>query len=591
MIRGNSENVRSQPQRIETKKNKKSAQSIIPQLFGAGRKFTIGVDIGQDSLFLVKMTGSAEGRPIWIDSKIIPSNQFSSHNTDEFKSFLKTALIDFAGPLSACSFWAMIPASDVNITHMKIPRVAKKQIENVIYWTAKKENPIDEKESIFDFEIQGEITDQGIPKHAVMAYTAPRHEVEKLKSYFSSIGIALEGITIAPYAVQNIFRTKWMNPPHACFATLFIGTDFSRIDIYKNGALAMTRGVKTGVTSMVEAIEETISETQDSRPISREESKKVFRDYFAGDQAGVANLSDAGFTRQQIMEMVEPAMDRLTRQIERTLEYYTTSVGYERIEKLYVSSTTDAYRPFIDRFQEQLGVETELFDPFIGRALPGIAMLSPDQKVAITPALGLSLSDRSRTPNLIFTYREKKFEEKEKTINRGIWALFALILLLCIAMLGYQAAQISQNRSLKVKLEQELALYQPVLSTEKVSQVKEDLKGMLLKRKHYARKYAGLAVIGELSALTPDNVKLIAIRVVPDVPPQGKNQLPGAQTEDITIEGVVRADREMFDTVLARYVMKLENSPMLRQVVLQKSAVIPFRKEEVLHFTLKAKTG
>ena len=69
--------------------------------------------------------------------------------------------------------------------HLKIPHVPKKQLENVIYWTAKKENPIDEKEVVFDYEMQGEITDQGIPKYSVMVYSAPRSEVEKVRDLFS----------------------------------------------------------------------------------------------------------------------------------------------------------------------------------------------------------------------------------------------------------------------------------------------------------------------------------------------------------------------------------------------------------------------
>ncbi len=592
LIRGNPETAQSQEKQSKNAAIKKPSSSTMASLFGTGRKYTVGVDVGQDFLYLVKMTGSAEGKPVWIDSRIIPCSQFSTRDSDEFKSFLKESITNFSGQISSCSFWAMIPSADVNIVHIKIPRVARKQMNNVIYWTAKKENPIDEKESVFDYEIQAEITDQGMPKYAVMVYTAPRDEVEKLKAFFASAGIALEGITIAPYAVQNIFRTKWLNVSQACFATLFIGTDFSRIDIYKDGHLAMTRGVKTGITSMVEAIEEAQGEAPHGKPMTREESKQAFRSYFASDASNRKVADNLGLTRDQIMDMVEPAMDRLTRQIERTLEYYTTSVGYERVEKLYVSSTADIYLPILERLQDQLGLEAELFDPFAGRAIPGISMLPAESRIAMTPALGLALSDRLRTPNLIFTYREKKREENERMINRVIVSAFAMILLICAGILVHQAIQIQQNRSLKTQLEKELALYDPVLSTEKVAKVKEDLKGRLLQRKHYARKYVGMAVIGELSAQTPNHVRLLALRIAQEsAVAKGKDQKPSGESDDITIEGIVRADREQLDAMLANYVMKLENSPMFRQVVLQKSAVVPFRKEEVLHFTLKAKTG
>jgi len=99
-------------------------------------------------------------------------------------------------------------------------------LSNVIYWAAKKENPIDEKDAVFDYEVQGKISDQGIPKYSVMVYSAPRSEVEKVKSIFSSVGIHLAGITIAPFAVQNLFRKEWINAGGSSFANIFISDDF-----------------------------------------------------------------------------------------------------------------------------------------------------------------------------------------------------------------------------------------------------------------------------------------------------------------------------------------------------------------------------
>ena len=52
----------------------------------------------------------------------------------------------------------------MNVRHIVIPKVAKKQIENAVYWTIKKETPFDDKDTVFDFEIQREVTEQGIGK-------------------------------------------------------------------------------------------------------------------------------------------------------------------------------------------------------------------------------------------------------------------------------------------------------------------------------------------------------------------------------------------------------------------------------------------
>jgi hypothetical protein len=47
----------------------------------------------------------------------------------------------------------------------------------------------------------------------------------------------------------------------------------------------------------------------------------------------------------------------------------------------------------------------------------------------------------------------------------------------------------------------------------------------------------------------------------------------------------------MLDSYLAQYIMKLNNSPILRQVSVLKNNVVNFKKKDVLHFTMSAKIG
>jgi type IV pilus assembly protein PilM len=597
LIRGNQQDSPSTADQDGTllkKENQAPAPKRgLPALFTDKRRLTIGVDIGQESVNLVKTARTSDGKPALVDQKIIPYPHLHSRDSASFPDFLKGALTDFAGNLSLCSIWAMIPAAEVNIHHIKIPRVPKKQLETVIYWTAKKENPIDEKEVIFDYEMQGEITDQGIPKYSVMVYSAPKHELESIRELFLSIGVNPAGITIAPFAIQNIFRAKWLAVSETAFASLFIGSDFSRIDIYSKNNLVMTRGIKTGINSMVEAISESTAENQTRPKLSPEESRELLTAFVLQENSEKDHTTQTSYPQEEIMAMIAPVLERLTRQIERTLEYYTTSVGYERIEKIFVSSTVNIYRPLMDYLREQLGTKAELFDPFSGPAASkSTVALSQDERVSLVPALGLSLSDRSHTPNLVFTYHDKNEETSEKRINRVIFGTFAAALLICLGVLTYQGLDAKHSRSVKTKLEKELSLYQPILSTQTVTQIAGDLKAQHQRQRQYARKYLGMALIGELSALTPDNVRLISVRINTGEAGQDKPAATVKETSDgLTIEGVVLGERNMLDTMMAQYLMKLETSPLMNSVKLQKSSVVVYRKGEILQFTLSAKIG
>jgi hypothetical protein len=243
---------------------------------------------------------------------------------------------------------------------------------------------------------------------------------------------------------------------------------------------------------------------------------------------------------------------------------------------------------------DQLGTKTEFFDPFKQQpSSPANESISISERVSLVPALGLALSDNKRTPNAIFTYREKNRDIRVKRINRGIFSSFAAALIICIIALVYQGAEVSILSKQRVKLEKELALYNPILSTDKISKMADEVKTQRNISRQYAQRYLGVAAIGEVTALTPQNIRLINFRITTgSSSPKDNTDKTAKETSDgVIIEGVIFGESNVLDSLLAQYVMKLESSPMLRQVSVQKSGNITFKKSEVLHFTLSAKIG
>jgi hypothetical protein len=60
----------------------------------------------------------------------------------------------------------------------------------------------------------------------------------------------------------------------------------------------------------------------------------------------------------------------------------------------------------------------------------------------------------------------------------------------------------------------------------------------------------------------------------------------------VLIEGTVRGERGLADTMLASYVMKLNGSPLFREVTVTKNSNARYSgQENVLAFTLQAKIG
>ena len=554
--------------------------------------YTVGVDIDSEFIRLVKTAEDSGGIPTLVDQKIIKYSQ-PSNDSSELKVLLKSSLINFCGSLASCNIWTKISANDVNVYFIKVPRVPKKQLENVIYWTAKKEGFIDEMKSIFDFEVQGEIVDQDKPKYSVMVYTALKTSIEEIKALYSDMGITLAGITTAPFAIQNIFRSKWIPATEEIFASLFIGNNFSRIDLYKNENLVMSRGFKTGsIKSMLDAIIASVLDKTRNVKLTNDEAKKILLSLTSDSEKLRDTDAGYGLKKEEILEMIYPVWERLARQVDLTLK--TSAIGYQKVGKIYILSSLNVDNSILDFMSDQLGAKTEIFDPFKQHTVSSsVKSLNLSERMFMSPALGFSLSDNSRTPNIIFTYKEKDKEIKTKKIDRLVFFSFLAALIICLAILISQVSERNILNGKRVKLEKELALYSPLISRDAVYKIADEIKNKKEMTRQYVQKYWGVAVIGEVSDLTPKNISLISIKIIQRniTPKDNANRAPQETNDGVTIEGVIFGDRDKLDSLLALYVMQLENSPILNHVLIQKNNIVAFKKGEVLQFTLNAKIG
>lgn len=591
VIRGKNEESFAAPREpevsVSANKRATNIKVVSPKRFFDKKNYTVGVDVSREFICLVKTSDNSDGPPVLVDKKIIKYGSKISGDSPEFSAFLKSSIISFCGQMANCDIWTKISTSEVNVHFLKVPRVPKNKLDNVVYWTAKKEGFIDEEKLIFDYELQSEIVEQGNSKYSIMAYTAPKSEIERIKSLFFDMGITLAGITTVPFAIQNIFRSKWMPVTEEIFASLFIGNNFSRIDVYDKDNLVMSRGIKTGSgSSMAEAIIASVSEKTGNIRLTYNEAMKILLSLSPDSEK--LTSKDAGYdlTKAEILEMISPVWERLARQVDLTLK--TSSIGYQKVEKIYIRSSVNVDNSILAYMSDQLGTKTEFFDPFKQQSsYRSMESLSVQEAVLLSPALGFSLSNNSDTPNVIFTYVEKNREIRTKRIDRTVFMSFLAALVICLLTLIYQVSELKIIKDKRVKLENELSLFSPLLSMESVNNTADRARIQKIIIHQYAQKYLGLAAMGEVSDLTPSNVRLLSFKMTAGSA-ASKNEPAG---DGIAIEGIIFDSKDKLDSDLSQYVIKLENSPMFKQVSVQKNSIITFKKDEVLNFILSAKTG
>ena len=584
-------------------------KTVFPKRLFFQRMNTVGVDISHDCLRMIMATRS-ESKSKVLALKKVPLPPNLSRDSNEFIGILRRELPAFLGA-KRHKIWVAVFAAQVEIRHIRIPKVTKKQLEDVVYWTVKKEFPFDDKASILDFEVQGEVVDQGIAKMSVMVYIVPRQIVENLKDMFSKAGYPLTGISIMPFAVQNLFRAEWIDVAAETIATLYIGFNYSRIDIFAQGNLTMTRDIKAGTNSMVESFVDHYNEKVlptlpgPAEAIATEEARKIV--YSISPDSPQLSEGDKGYglQKEEIFDMILPAVERLVRQVERTFEYYTGTLGYNKISKIYVSEAIDFYMKLVDYVGSQLGMAAEPLDP-LGEQAPlsyqeGRNISSISERMAYTPALGLALADDIHTPNLLFTHRDKEKAVSVTRINKTIFVGFIASVCICSGVFFYQHLAIAQKKTMMANLDHQLSQFKPQISKSLILEASTKASQRQISAKTIRNRYLGMAIISELSAMTLPNIQFIHIKmnlasIKTDIKKTQaadptKKEPSQSIEESVEIEGLVTGERSILETTLAGYAMALKNSPMFKQIVVQKNTIEQLKNGEALHFIIQMKVG
>jgi len=604
-------------------RGRKSSGNIRGRLSGSiiptGKKITLGVDIGRSEVKVVKVVRISGDRWKLLDCVRIPFEPGVSRSAPRFHEFLRSSVSAIARPAGKCDVWTLMSTANLDVRYITIPKVPKARIPNAVYWTVKRETNFNEKENIIDYEVHGEVVEKGIAKIAVMACIIPLRDLDEVRDLFSRSGLTVRGITVAPFAMQNLLRSGCVPRDDKPVGMLHIGDEHSRIDVFSKGNLVLTRGMKAGIDSMIEAFAEEVDEkklnvskaageqflaaSENAVDTRWAEAKAVLLGIFSGAFSREEPIGSTGLREQTVFEMIRPALDRLSTQVERTFEHYSLTLQNERVDSIYISCAAGNWQRPFDFIADQLGVQRKVLDPLNQGAIlsgEGVAPPAIAERAAFTAATGLALSDSARTPNLIFTYKDKEELGKIARINRAIFCGFLAVMLVLIGVFFWQDRLAGQKEAEVTRLQRELDGFNPQPNQNMVAALAAKVIAERRSLVEKSNRLVGTAVIGELVSLTPPNVRLLVVRAVLGSEPdeRDKKSISTRETKDpagmkearktLVLEGIVTGKRDVREASLAAYLMKLSASRLFVHPAVSSNNVESYPDEgEVLRFSLK----
>jgi hypothetical protein len=291
------------------------------------------------------------------------------------------------------------------------------------------------------------------------------------------------------------------------------------------------------------------------------------------------------FSPTQVFQLLLPALNRLVRQVERTHEFHQLNREHGLVERVFISGEIIHYKPVVDFIEAQLNLPVKIIDPIAEN--PGeLSFTVSSRNTDFVPGMGLALSGNEITPNFLFTYKDRELQSRVRRINRVVFGVFLLALLLSMVYEARMERGHRADRAELAALRQQMEALGPLVDENLVGQFTAKLEADRLALARTGDRYLALAVVQEITSLTPPQVKLVGLRA--DLGPGGEGQ-GEKRKRSVTIDGLITSPQA--DSELAGYLLALKRSPLFGAPAIRNRKTESLDGREVLRFTAQIVLG
>lgn len=554
---------------------------------GTSRSETIvGVEIAYNSIYMVRFKKSPGGEASFVDCYDFEFDPSLSIKSSAFVSVLKAGLKSFCSSSKGIEIWASPLLDQARLHHIKMPPVSQNRLPGAVFWALQREEPFLEKETVVDFQIEKKAASGS--NLEITGVLTERSGIEELEQLFAQAGYPLTGIGLPLLAIRNLVNLRSLDDKSAPVLICQVGQLSTSVSVLLDQRLVFSRNISTGLQSLAD----TVVQELDPMPTKEEATALILK-------LGVENdvlCSEDQELNEKIIRILTPVLERVSRQIERTIEYYQSNFDSEPIETIFLGGITLSQGQLFRFLSSQLSSNVVSVDPFDSLEAHSESSFPENHgdRIAFGTAFGLAL-EAGQSINLGHTYKARQNEARYRKI--ATTSTLALMILAIAATLFFywKKLQLSDLHAESVALEKSLSVFDPQLSEASIMQVVTDVRLLQERRKAATKRYETIAILSEITNLTPQQISILQMSASMegtmtffDTTSEEKSKISkSAETTGVLfIEGIVSGERTSLETSLTIYVARLEQSDLFRAVEVKSTELLETTGKLVLNFTL-----
>ncbi|MFH1783773.1 MAG: type IV pilus assembly protein PilM [bacterium] len=545
----------------------------------------IGLDIGSRSVKVVQMNDAAGGLQL-LKNKVIelPLTEKKEESPQEKKIQKIRAIIEALSGFDTklVKVQTVVAGPRVSVRRITMPPMPKKELLDAIKWEAKNHVPFNIEDAIIDFQIMGDIVEQGVKKHELLVVAAEKVVVDEQMELLREAGIKVSGITAAPLAMWNLVKKGGLKlPEDKVVAVLNVGGDVTDINIFKDGVLQFTRQILIAGTSMTKSMTGILVSDFGQIELDVNQAEELKRKWGIPNE-NEPQMLDNNISSTQIMPLLRPIIDRLVSEIRRSFAYHREESRGQRVEHVVLVGGGSALKGFTELLSRGLGIGVEIAQPIVSvvneEGSEGETHEGTLPRLAV--AMGAAIGGKNEINLIPFEIRTQARRVLQRISAEVLFTIVCVSLIINYFFLYRQASNYS-NRIETSTVELKTLRAQ----VEKASDL-EAMRRNIVRRNSLIKELSDkgfdwVNILKEMSNLIPSGVLLSSVSFEEDAvvgDESGMYEEEAVQMQEPQISGMLKIEGKILPQVaktgqqttatLAKFTGSLEWSDYFRDVYL-----------------------
>lgn len=312
------------------------------------KKQVIGLDIGASSIKIAQLEQSKKGAElksfgmiplapeVIVDGAIMDAEivvDTIQEAVKQFKSKGKYAAISVSG-------------HSVIVKKIIVADMSREELEGAIETEAQQYIPFDIEDVNVDFQIleADETVQEG--EMAILLVAVKKEKVDEHIDLIREAKLDPIVVDVDAFAVENAYELNYDVDPDMIIGLVDIGAGTMNINILQDGVSSFVRDISIGGDHYTEAIQKEFN-------VNFEMAERLKRGQLV-----------EGIAQEDVLAIVNTVSDDIAVEIQRSFDFFRASTMDVAIDKLYLSGGCSLFGGIDRFFEEKLGVEVEILNPF-----------------------------------------------------------------------------------------------------------------------------------------------------------------------------------------------------------------------------------